>query len=94
MTQIGRGYKGSPYIETSTTMHQVVPPKPEGWSLGYNFYKFSFVNNMDCTVIINNQSEIFLPITQGFNIDENDAPIYSFVIKESGVTYNFVGAYR
>lgn len=92
--RVGSGYKGSPELEFSTTEHYEVIPKLPDKSLKENFlYKFSFFNDQDCTVIINDGDPIYLRANQGFQMDENDALIYSFVIVEEGISFNWIGAW-
>jgi len=89
----GTDYIGSEEPTTSTSNHEVVPTHPKGWTRGYNFYRFSFHNDQDCRVKINGGKPIYLRARQGFNTSEVDAPIYSFVVVESGVVFNFIAAY-
>lgn len=90
---IGNGYIGSPSLQTSTANQEILPSPPVSWSKGYNLRKFSFMNDQNVTVKINNDKEIYLRAGQGFSTDYIDSPIWSFVIKEAGITFNFVGAY-
>jgi hypothetical protein len=90
---IGSGYIGSPSLQTSTANQEIIPTKPAGWTHGYNLYKFSFMNDQDCVVVINNLAPIFLRAGQGMNVDNMDSPVWSFKITTSGITFNFVGAY-
>ena len=90
---IGSGYIGSPSLQTSTANQEIIPTKPAGWSHGYNLYKFEYANDQSCTVKINNDKEIFLRAGQGFKTEYIDSPIWSFVVKEAGITFNFVGSY-
>jgi hypothetical protein len=94
--RIGNGYIGTDSLKTSTANLQIIPTTPAGFSLGtkYNLYKFAFMNDQDCSVLINdNITAIFLRAGQGFETNESDAPIFSFKIVEAGISYNFVGAY-
>lgn len=91
--RLGSGYIGSTEVQVSTANQEVVPPKEEGWTHGYNFYKFAFYNDQDCSVKINNKNTIFLRATQGFSMDQVDSPIFSFVIIEPNISYNFIGTY-
>lgn len=91
---IGSGYIGSSSLQTSTANQEIIPaPTNSNWTHGYNLYKFEYANDQSCTVKINNDEEIFLRAGQGFKMDHMDSPIWSFVVKEAGVTFNFVGAY-
>lgn len=91
--RIGQGYLGNPSLQTSTANKEVLPNPPVGWTGKYNCYKFSFDNDQPCTVKINNGSPIYLRGGQGFETKKEDAPIWSFIIVEAGITYNFVAAY-
>jgi len=93
MSQKGSGYIGSPGVQISNSNHEVVPTPPSTWSNGYSFYKFSFKNTQSCRVKINNGDPIALDAGDGFEMDEIDAPIWSFVIIESGIEYKFIAAY-
>lgn len=91
--RIGVGYKGTNALKLSSSMQEIVPSPPANWTIKYNFYRFSFMNNQDCTVIVNGQETIFLPAGRGFEVSEIDAPITSFVIVEAGVNYYFISGY-
>lgn len=93
--KVGIGYVGSSDIQTSSAMQNIVPSPDASWNTGYKLYKFSFVNpTQDCHVYINGSSQqIFIPVGQGFEIDSTDAPISSFVIKESGISFSWIGAF-
>jgi hypothetical protein len=94
MSRLGSGYIGSSQLLTSTLNQEIIPLPDSSKSFKkYSLYKFSFSNNQDVTVIINNDATIFIPAGRGFEIDETDAPIYSFVIKEAGITYNWAACY-
>lgn len=91
---MGNGYLGTTKLEISTTAnHEVIPNSPESWTIGYSLYKLSFWNQQECTVIINDSTEIFLMAEQGFNVEKGDLPITSFKVKQQGINYLFVGAY-
>jgi hypothetical protein len=87
------GFLGSDQLETSTSNMEIVPNPPSDWTDGYRLLKFSFVNNQDCTVIVNKIETIFIPVGNGFNTDIGDPPITSFVIKESGVTFTWAAVF-
>lgn len=89
----GSGYIGSPALQTSVANQEIIPPKPNNWVLGYQLYKFSFINTEACTIIINGGDPIYLRANQGFAIDQNDKKITSFKIVEDNVTYNYIAAY-
>ena len=95
MYRIGSGFIGTKQWEiTSGINTEIIESPPPNWSTKFNLYKFSFINpEHDCTVIINNKFELFIPAGRGFNTEEVDAPIWSFVIKQSGVKYSYIGAY-
>ncbi|MGM0807506.1 MAG: hypothetical protein ACQET8_22635 [Bacillota bacterium] len=89
----GNGYLGSSGIQTSTANKEVVtlPKSANGSTLP--FYKLSFLNLQSCKVKINGGNPIYLEQDQGFEMNESDAPIYSFVIVEAGIQYQWIGAY-
>jgi hypothetical protein len=94
--RLGNGFLGTDSLKTSTANVQLIPSPPVGFVLGkkYNLYKFAFMNDQDCSVLINdNASPIFLLAGQGFETNEIDAPIHSFKIVEVGINYNWLGAY-
>lgn len=94
--RIGNGFLGSDSIKTSVANAEILPTPPVGFSQGkkYSFYKFAFMNESDCKVLINdNTSAIFLRAGQGFETNQIDAPVHSFKIVESGIQYNWLGAY-
>lgn len=80
----GTRFLGSDEIKTSVANEELVPQ-------GKYFYKFSFVNENDCTVIINNEEPIFLKEGFGFSTNEVDPNISSFVIVESGIEFFWIG---
>ena len=93
MTLRGSGYTGTDGIKTSKANEEIVPSKPEGWSV-YQFYKFQFINhNKTCKVKINGGSPIYLHNGYGFETTSEDSPIRSFIIVDSGVEYSFTAAY-
>jgi hypothetical protein len=86
----GRGYIGSNSLQTSTANQEIIPSIP----IQYNLYKFQFQNDEDCSIFINKSAApLFLRAGQGFEMDKNDAPIYSFKIVEADITFNWIGAY-
>lgn len=94
MAQRGSGWLGSSAITTSTANKELVPPSPAGWvNMKLGFYKFQFRNLQACTVKINGGAPIYLDAEQGFVSDSEDATIYNFVIVESEIQYQWVGAY-
>jgi hypothetical protein len=92
--QIGRGFKGSPTKLTSVAGQEILPTKPAGWTVPYNFYTLSFIPDQDCTIIINNGDEMFWAAGIPLTTEEQDQPITSFKIKESGITFWWTGGYR
>jgi hypothetical protein len=94
MGQIGKGFKGSPTKLTSVANQEILPAKPAGWTVPYNFYTFSFIADQDCTIIINGGDEIFWLAGVPFNTTDIDVPITSFKIKESGKTFTWAGGYQ
>jgi hypothetical protein len=51
------------------------------------------MNDQDCHVKINGGDQIFLRAGQGWQMDQNDKPISSFIIVDSTITFNWFGAY-
>ncbi|ARK30787.1 hypothetical protein [Halalkalibacter krulwichiae] len=84
--RIGIGYLGSERLETSTANQEVIPERKR-------LYKFSFLNRADTQVMINGKELIFLQANQGFNMDEEDQPLQSFVVVDEGIEFNWIGAY-
>lgn len=97
MTIQGNGFYGSPsQLTTSGTNTEIVPDVPSNlnWSAKkFKFYKFSFHNFDQCTVSINGSQPILLLAEQGFETTEIDVPITSFIVYESNVRYQYIGAY-
>jgi hypothetical protein len=92
MARLGSGYIGTDTVKTSTSNLEIIPTPPSSSPFKkYSCYKFSYTNGQDCTVIVNGVTTLFIPAGQGFEIGEVDQPINSFVIKESGITYTFIG---
>lgn len=89
----GSGYLGSSKIETSKENQEILPLPPEKWTVGYRLYKMTFKAYDDMTIIINNQSSIFLSANQVFEMDETDALISSFIIVNKGAKFQWIGAY-
>jgi len=93
MARQGAGYLGSNKIEVSTSLQEIIPNAPEKWTIPYTMYKLSFRNYDPCTVVLNHKTELFLDAGDGFEMDDRDNPITSFIIKESGVRFNWRGGY-
>lgn len=89
----GNGYLGSGKIVTSKKNQQLVPAAPSHWSTGYTLKKIHLENIEECTIEINGTTEILLRAGNGFQIDYNDLPIHSLIIKEAGIQYNFAASY-
>ena len=83
---------GSKNIETSESNREIIPDAPDNWTMPLRLKKFSLMNYDDCTLIINNE-ELFLKANQGFNVGYDETYIESAKIKESGIEYNWIGAY-
>lgn len=90
---MSNGYLASSDMQISTENYEIVPPKPEKWTVGYRIKKLSLDNIEECTVIINDITTVKLKAGQGFEMSYNDPPIRSFVIKEEGISFNFIAAY-
>lgn len=91
--QTGNGYLGSGSIVTSKSFEELIPSAPKNWSTGYTIKKLYLENIEECTIKINGETEILLRAEKGFQIDYRDKPIYSLVIKEAGIQYNFAASY-
>ncbi|MCM3110021.1 hypothetical protein [Lederbergia lenta] len=87
--RLGSDYIGSEALEVSVANKDII----QETSKRYNLYKFSFINDSDCTVVVNDKARLFLRANQGFSIDEVDSPIWSFKVVEDGIQYNWLGAY-
>lgn len=93
MQIIGKGYDGSPTLETSVANQEIIP-SPSIGTIRRNFYKFSFCCDEDCTIIINGIKEIYWRAGVVFQVEPGDQPITSFKIKEGGKQYYiWAGAY-
>jgi hypothetical protein len=86
---MGNGYNG---LGGTSTANQELITTPSGWT-NIAFYKFSFYNDQACNVKINGSGSIPLRAGQGFESGIEDAKIKSFVIVESGISFNWIGAY-
>ncbi|WP_310877181.1 hypothetical protein [Priestia megaterium] len=94
MPQRGSGWLGSSAITTSTASKELVPPSPAGWvNMKLGFYKFQFRNLQACTVKINKGAPIYLDAEQGFVSGVEDMIIYSFIVTEPNIQYQWIGAY-
>lgn len=91
--RVGTGYLGSPSIQTSVANQEIIPASPANWNIPYSLYKFSLINYSDCTLLLNDKTQLFLKAYQGFSSCETDAPIYSVKFLEDGIRHNWIGAY-
>lgn len=95
--QVGAGYIGTSGLTSSTPNLDIIQPlKPASYTTAVTFsvYKFDFINQSACTVLVNDSIvPIYLAANQGFETGYEDTPIYSFKIIEAGIVYNYVGAY-
>lgn len=89
----GNGYLGTSKIEVSTVNQEIIPESPSHWTVPYSIYKMSFLNRQDAVILINGETEIYLEAGQGFEMNEIDAPITSFIIKTGSVNYTFIAAF-
>lgn len=80
---IGNGFGGSSDLEVSTEEQEIIPS-------GKLCYKLKFYNQDDCHIVINGIYTIFLGAFQGFETNEVDTLIRSFVITEAGININYV----
>ena len=89
----GNGYLGSDSLQTSTENYEVIPQKPDGWSHGYNCWRFEWMNDQEAVVLINGKTRLFIRAGQGYKIDAGSQPIYSFIVETPDVTFNWNGDY-
>ena len=89
----GYGFVGSNAIKTSTANQEIIPAAPQGWNRGYHLYKFQFINYEATNVIINEQTNLYLKANQGFETETGDAEIFSFVVVDANIDYQWAGAY-
>ena len=95
--RIGSSIFGSPNPQTSTLGQEIIQQhKPLTWSIPKLIaYRFSFMNsNSSCHIKLNGSTDqIYLALGQGFESDMYDMEIWSFIIVEAGIIYNYVGGY-
>lgn len=93
--RIGSGYFGSDGIKTSSANQEIIQQHNTSVnSVSLQAYKLSFYNDQACHIKINNSSDsIYLRAGQGFEMNEIDKTIWSFVIVEAGISYNYIGAF-
>lgn len=77
-------FKGTDEIKASVANEELLPKN-------HYFYKFSLMNDKDCTVSINDSDPIFLQENIGFSTDNADVNINSFKFLEDGVGYFWIG---
>lgn len=82
---------GSDDLMVSTANMEIIPPKPEGWTSGYNFIIFALFNDQPCRVSINGSKPIYFKANQGFYFPLCNMIIESFVIIDEGITFNWIG---
>lgn len=81
---------GSNKKMTSTAGQDIGYFKPDNETYPVTFKKFEFMNDSDCTISVNKGEEIFLPANFGIELDMK---VTSFVIKERGINFSWVGVY-
>jgi len=92
--RVGSGYFGSNNLLTSTANQEIIQQNKPVNLTSFSSYKFSFMNSQDCHVLINGSTnQIYLPANKGFNSDDVDKEIYTFVIVEASISYYYLGAY-
>jgi len=77
-------YFGSADLQNSTANQELVP-------IDIQYSSFSFMNDIQCHVSINNSDFIFIRANQGFDVSKENYHINSFIIEESNITFNWVG---
>jgi hypothetical protein len=85
----GKGYAGN---SGTSTANQELIVNLSGWTKAPEYYRFSFINDQDCTVKVNGNT-IPLRAGQGFESGKDDASIKSFILVTANVSFSFVGAY-
>lgn len=96
---IGKGYFGSPDVETTLAANEEVlqkylPPVSYGGVASFKgAYKLSFKPLADCHFSINGKNAIFWEADIVFNTDYYDLPINSIKIVEAGINYTITGAF-
>ncbi|AKO91893.1 hypothetical protein BEH_07125 [Priestia filamentosa] len=92
--RIGSGYAGSENVTTSVANHEIVPPTPSNYvNVKRSFYKLSLTVLQDAHIKINGGAPILLKANQSFEMDRFDAVIYSLVIVEPNIEFQWMGAY-
>lgn len=92
MIRIGSGYCSSEDFHTTTSKEneEIIPELVRKDIQMNGFLTFTFLNDDDCTVIVNGVDEIKLRAKQGMITGFEDAPITSFKIKEKGTSYYYL----
>lgn len=93
MLMVGKGYLGFNSLQTSVANAEIVPTPPADWTNGYNLYNIEFYNLDDCTIIVNNETEIFIYAGKGWGMEYKDRHVISFKVKESNVRFTFNAKY-
>lgn len=84
MYNIGNGYIGSSTLQTSTAEMELIPKNT-------TLYRLTFMNDQSCQISINDSDWLFIRGGQGFSTVPADDNIYSFKIKQAGITFNWIG---
>ncbi|MEM5009218.1 hypothetical protein WKH57_00725 [Niallia taxi] len=93
MFRRGSGFDGSEDTINTTPMQELVPSTPDDWkNVKRSFYKFVFYNDQECHIIVNGK-RLFRRAMQGFESDQWDAEIHSFIVEEPDITVDWTGAY-
>lgn len=93
--RIGSGYIDSGDLLTTTqTNTEIIPVEPKSYTFdSLHCFKFEFINKDACHFIVNGKTRCYRGAGEGWYSSEIDAEIYSFIIEESGIQYQFTGAY-
>lgn len=93
----GKGYYGTDSLKTTEeNMEEIldfsnVQKNPANKYVN-SFYRFDLDNKNDCTIYVNGSEDgIFLEAGNGWRTEIEDPVTKSIKIKESGVTYKWVG---
>lgn len=91
-------YIGTDSVKTTTQLNTELISTPIAWiNVKMHWKQVSLINENDCTIIVNNGNPIFLRAFQGWNVDTNKnnnlEPIWSLVIVETGIKYNYAAGY-
>ena len=95
MTNLKANYIGSQKIETSKAGENILEllewDKEKYEPL--RFKRFAFMSLDDCTIQVNDGTDIFLRANQGFFHEDQKEYLESVVIKEDGIEFQMIGAY-